>query len=120
MTIAEELVQHMQPRSGFGAVLGSRFAVRKLLAPYLGKSTEIRPGVSIWLPRDPQFQSRQLEDGRVQLSFTGSDIPRISAAIPMLTVGSDITRIVLQLGAEALRLDIGLRHFPDYSITIDL
>lgn len=119
MTLAEQLVEHLRPRDGFGALPGPKFALSALIPA--GKTIDVRTGVSVQFPHAPlEWRTKNRNDGGVELLFTSADVPRIVAATPVVSLTADITGLLLWIGAEAMQVELQLRGWPDFRLSLTL
>lgn len=125
MTLAEELVSHCteQPSEGFGALMGTTLRLTDLLEKHRGRSIRVSEGVSVLFPKDCVWQTSDVSDGSLQVSFTGT-LPRIGAEYGVVRITPDITALTIRMGAAAIEIQASLRlgmvPIPPFTTTIRL
>lgn len=126
MTFAEEIIQHCQQPSGpaMSAIMGTTLPFRDLIKDYVGKRVQVMDGVDVYIPNSCTWQTADRANGSVQMVFGGPLLPQVYATKGPITVGPEITMLVVRITSQAVEITaspkLGHLPLPDYEVRIQL
>ncbi len=126
MTLADRLIDHCKPENvseGFGAIMDAAFPLRDIVARRVSQRIAVADGVDLSIPEGCDWQTGDLADGSVAITFRGG-LPLVTVKKGPVKVTPNITSLVLRLGAAAIEVQanmkLGFVPVPPYTIRVPL